>query len=202
MSIYLVRHGKDDEGFRGGWSQRGLIAEGIEQSKKLGQYLKAHNNHYNIQRVVSSDLSRAVETATEIASELRLPFESSNNWREMNNGLIAGMAHELVEEQYPGLYFSTLRMDEEFPGGESPIDFFTRIQATFRKLCEEEQLLNKGEGNILIVTHGGVINIIYHILNGVEWSNKGKAYPSTYTSLHHIQYDAGKWEIAMETLSV
>lgn len=105
MSIYLVRHDKDDEGFRGGWSQRGLIAEGIEQSKKLGQYLKAHNNLYNIHRVVSSDLSRAVETATEIASELSLPLESSSNWREMNNGLIAGMAHELVEEQYPGLYF-------------------------------------------------------------------------------------------------
>lgn len=29
MRIYLVRHGMDNEGYRGGWSQRGLVAEGI-----------------------------------------------------------------------------------------------------------------------------------------------------------------------------
>ncbi|MNY56617.1 hypothetical protein D3C86_1927170 [compost metagenome] len=31
MSIYLVRHGRDDEGYRGGWSQRGLNTEGYSK---------------------------------------------------------------------------------------------------------------------------------------------------------------------------
>ncbi|WP_263363193.1 phosphoglycerate mutase family protein [Ornithinibacillus gellani] len=44
MAIYLVRHGKDEDGYRGGWSQRGLVEEGIQQSKMLGKYLKEHQD--------------------------------------------------------------------------------------------------------------------------------------------------------------
>lgn len=40
MAIYFVRHGKEEDGFRRGWSKRGLIKKGFKQSKLLGQYLK------------------------------------------------------------------------------------------------------------------------------------------------------------------
>ena len=52
MAIYLVRHGQDEEGYRGGWSQRGLIDEGIRQAEKLGQYLNEHKHDFNIHRIV------------------------------------------------------------------------------------------------------------------------------------------------------
>ena len=41
MAIYFVRHGKEEDGFRRGWSKRGLIKKGFKQSKLLGQYLKS-----------------------------------------------------------------------------------------------------------------------------------------------------------------
>ncbi|MBP1917458.1 putative phosphoglycerate mutase [Lederbergia galactosidilyticus] len=91
MTIYLVRHGKDEEGFRGGWSKRGLIEEGFQQSKKLGDYLKEHELEFNIKRIISSDLRRAMETAKPIANRLQLPLEQSKDWRETNNGVLAGM---------------------------------------------------------------------------------------------------------------
>ena len=55
MNIYLVRHGDDDERYRGGWSQLPLIEEGIEKSKKLADFLvgpqdeciKYINEHYD-----------------------------------------------------------------------------------------------------------------------------------------------------------
>ena len=34
MNIYLVKQGKNDERYRGGWRQLPLIEEGIEESKK------------------------------------------------------------------------------------------------------------------------------------------------------------------------
>ncbi|WP_256701631.1 hypothetical protein [Paenibacillus sp. P3E] len=40
MAIYLERHRADGEGYRGGWSQRGLVTEGYRQSERLGRYLK------------------------------------------------------------------------------------------------------------------------------------------------------------------
>ena len=40
MKIIFVRHGKDDDRYRGGWSESNLIPEGIEQAKLLAAHLK------------------------------------------------------------------------------------------------------------------------------------------------------------------
>ena len=79
MAIYLVRHGQDEEGYRGGWSQRGLIDEGIRQAEKLGQYLNEHKHDFNIHRIVCSDLQRAYQTASILADKLSLPFHGSED---------------------------------------------------------------------------------------------------------------------------
>jgi len=197
MAIYLVRHGQDEEGYRGGWSQRGLINEGIRQAEKLGQYLNEHKHDFNIHRIVCSDLQRASQTATVLADHLGLPFHSSKDWRETNNGLLAGMPHALAEEQFPGLYFSSLRMDERFPGGESPQENFARIKESFVKLCQHQLAINDNE-NVLVVTHGGVINIIYHLIKDIVWSNKNPFFPAANTSLHKIEYRGGRLELTLE----
>lgn len=201
LAIYLVRHGKDDEGYRGGWSQRGLNTQGYRQAEKLGCFLRENSASFPIQRIVSSDLQRALDTAGELARELELPLERSMDWREMNNGVIAGMPNEIVNERYPGLYFSGLRMDECYPDGESPLDFFTRIQETFTRLCEEHSD-SSPDDNIIIVTHGGVINIIYHIIKGIVWNNRGSKFPASYASLHRIELVDGRWSLSLENYTV
>ena len=35
MNIYLVRHGDDDERYRGGWSELPLVEEGIRKCEKI-----------------------------------------------------------------------------------------------------------------------------------------------------------------------
>lgn len=199
MAIYFVRHGADDEGYRGGWSQRGLNVEGYRQSEKLGSYLKDKQSNYQIHRIVSSDLRRALDTANEIADFLNLSVESNSQWRETNNGIIAGMPHEIVNERYPGLYFSSLRMDERYPGGESPLEFYLRIEETFRRLCEDQSTKNHLE-NVMIVTHGGVINVVYHILKGLKWTNKNNSFPASHTSIHSVEHFHGQWRLTSENL--
>lgn len=197
MAIYLVRHGQDEEGYRGGWSQRGLIDEGIRQAEKLGKYLNEHKDDFNIHRIVCSDLQRAYQTASILADKLSLPFHSSEDWREMNNGLLAGIPNSLAEEKFPGLYFSSLRMDERYPGGESPRENFARIKETFTRLCQDQLETNDHE-NILVVTHGGVINIIYHLIKDLAWSNKNPFFPAANTGLHRVEFRDGRWELTLE----
>lgn len=197
MAIYLVRHGQDEEGYRGGWSQRGLIDEGIRQTEKLGQYLNEHKHDFNIHRIVCSDLQRAYQTASILADKLSLPFHGSEDWREMNNGLLAGIPNSLAEEKFPGLYFSSLRMDERYPGGESPRENFARIKETFTRLCQDQLETNDHE-NILVVTHGGVINIIYHLIKDMAWSNKNPFFPAANTGLHRVEFRDGRWELTLE----
>ncbi|MEF3354147.1 histidine phosphatase family protein [Paenibacillus sp. GYB006] len=197
MTIYFVRHGADDEGYRGGWSQRGLNVEGYRQSEKLGSYLKNNQSSYQVHRIVSSDLQRALDTANEIAKNLNLSVESNSEWRETNNGVIAGMPNEIVNERFPGLYFSSLQMEERYPEGESPKEYYLRIKETFKRLCEE-QLTNNHLENVFIVTHGGVINVVYHILKGLGWTNKNKSFPTSNTGIHKLEYSNGQWNVTAE----
>lgn len=113
----------------------------------------------------------------------------------MNNGVLAGMPHAQAEVEYAGVYFNTLQMDSEFPGGESPRHFYNRISQSFRNLCrrvEDQELAS----NVLLVTHGGVINILYYVLSGQEWSNQSSFYTIDHTSIHTVMKANEGWKMS------
>ena len=102
MRIVFVRHGKDDDKYRGGWSSLDLIPEGIEQAKKLVKHLAENRMEYNITRIISSDLPRTMTTASYISAELGLPVLEEPQIRETNNGDLAGMLNDEALVRYPG----------------------------------------------------------------------------------------------------
>lgn len=195
MNIYIIRHGDDDERYRGGWSNLPLIAEGIEKCKKLADYL--YNNNIKIDRIVCSDLKRAKMTAQIIADKYNLDIIPDERLRENNNGIFAGMLNSEAEEKYPHCHFGELDYDEAFPEGESPREFFDRIKKDFFELIEE----NRDVEDLVIVTHGGVISIVRHILHGIEWSNKNKGMGIKKTSITKINLDEnGNYTIEYENM--
>jgi probable phosphoglycerate mutase len=195
MKIFLVRHGMDEEGYRGGWSQRGLIEEGITQSERLGDYLYHHSEQYKINTMISSDLPRAVQTTKELEKRLDRKAHYLKDWREMNNGDLAGMPNKEAEVKYAGIYFNSLGMDTPFPGGESPRNFHNRICTSFGDLCQsiEQQ---KVESNVLLVTHGGVINILYYLLGNRNWTNTSEFHSIGNTSIHTVEKGLNGWEFS------
>lgn len=194
MRIFFVRHGKDDRNYRGGWSTMPLIKEGEEQVKKLADFLNERKNDYNIEKIISSDLERTKQTTNIINEKLGVQVEFTERLREMNNGKIAGMLNEEVEKIYPGLYYNTLRMDERYPEGESPIEFYDRIVRDFEDIVKE----NKQYDTIMIVTHSGVINIIYRYINNMEWSNKIKSIKISNASIYSLIIDEDKRYFELE----
>ncbi|UZW15394.1 histidine phosphatase family protein [Clostridium pasteurianum] len=197
MIIYLIRHGKDNDNYRGGWSDLGLVEEGINQSKLLAQYLYKNREKYKIDTLISSDLRRAIETTQEIEKKLNISAKFSSEWRENNNGILSGMLNSEALQKYPKLFFNTLRMDEQYPRGESPVEFYNRIKESYNKLCN--RVLNGEIGpNVMLVTHGGVINIIYHIVKGIKWTNKcSPLCKLTTTGIHTIEYKVDGWKITI-----
>lgn len=153
-----------------------------------------HKKEFKFTRIISSDLNRAKETALYISDKFKIEPEFNEEWRENNNGIIAGMPNEEVEKNYPGIYFGTLRMDERFPGGESPREFLERINHSFYELRDD--VIQKNE-DVLVVTHGGVINIIYHLIKDIEWTNKNKVFKCQNTSISKIEIDKGKMNITL-----
>ena len=166
--IYLMRHGADPTDRYGGWSTYGLTEKGREQVHKAKGFLC----NKGISRVYSSDLARARETAEIVAKELALEITYLPQFRETNNGLLAGMLKTEAAEKYPGMYWNALAWTESWPEGESPEQFFQRIQTAWQEFKRRV-----GEDNVLLVSHGGVMNIILCLENGIPYTNKETRFP-------------------------
>lgn len=169
MIIYLVRHGQDDDTCRGGWSNHTLTSEGFQQSENLAIELYNNINKYNITKIYSSDLIRAQQTAKILADKIDIPIHFTSEFMEVNNGDLAGLKNEIANIKFPNLYWRKLEWDEHYPNGESPKEFYERIKSAWNKLIKTEK---NNKGNIILVTHGGVINIIKSINLNQEYSNK------------------------------
>jgi len=192
MTCYLVRHGKDNDTVRGGWSNSNLSPEGTLQVKHLSEHIVQHKNELKIEGLFSSDLPRAVQTAMPISKMLNLEIQLLPDFRETNNGLLAGMPNDIANEKYPNLYWGTLEWSEPYPQGESPCMFYTRIKTAWEQFSN---LVSSRNQNVILVTHSGVINVIYSLVNGTAFSNKTKAERVPYAALIPIKNIGGSWKI-------
>lgn len=170
--IYLLRHGLDDEKYMGGWSDVDLIDEGINQVHEISKFIK--NNNLKIDKIISSNIKRAVTTSNIVNQYLKLKIEYCNYLRELNKGLLNGkekLKHKKFDK-IDSIYF-------KYPNGESMIEFYERFKKDFY-----EKILNLD--NVLLITHRGNINMIYYILqNRLPDMNK-EQFNVTHASLHKL----------------
>jgi len=193
MKIFLIRHGEDDERYKGGWNRLPLISRGKRQVSKLANYLEKRQKDFKIEKIISSDIVRTRQTAKIINNKLHLPIEYTRKLREMNNGVLAGMKVKDAIKQYPGVYFRALKMNERYPGGERPIEFRERVIKSFNELVEE----NKEHETIAFVTHNGVINVICSHITGKIWTNRVRNFKADYASLTIINITEDSKEVEL-----
>lgn len=190
MICMLARHGKDDESVRGGWSQHSLSEEGMKQARELAGRLLAQKNSYSLSRIYSSDLVRAAQTARIVGDRLGLAVTLLPDFREVNNGLLAGMKNDFAEDRFPGLYWNQLAWEQSYPEGESPKAFYERIADAWERFsCE----LVSDKENVLLVTHGGVIQVILSLINNVPYTNKAPVRKIPYAGSVALIFEDGKW---------
>lgn len=187
MICYLIRHGQDDESRRGGWSTHPLTEEGRHQAELLA----AEMSPLAIGTIYSSDLYRAMQTAQILGDKLFLSPIPLPQFREVNNGDLAGMKNDLALAQYPGLFWNQLEWEENYPNGESPRQFYERIHTAWSAFTEEILSHNK---DVALVTHGGVIHVICDILENKQYSNRNKHRKVDHAEVITLLYQNGVWK--------
>ncbi|NEZ47029.1 alpha-ribazole phosphatase [Clostridium niameyense] len=169
MNIYLVRHGETEENKNKNYYGKmdvSLNKRGVDQSKKVGKFLE--NIKFN--KVYVSNRKRAKDTANIILKKNKASLTqglSINNLliedsriNELNFGGFEGKTYDEIGKLYPEQQ-RLWEMDwKNFtpPSGESAISFFSKAKDFI------ESIKKQPEGNYLIVTHGGVIRMIYAYL--------------------------------------
>lgn len=173
--IYLMRHGLDDEDYVGGWSDVSLLEEGRLQVVESALWLK---NNLHIERIISSDIKRASESALIVSSFLGKDVIFDRNLREQNKGLLNGLSKDIANSKYSE-YMDNVLVDTVYPEGESLRDLYIRIKSYLDRIM-------KLEDNTLLVTHRGVINMIYYILYNKELDMNKKQFKVDHASVHEL----------------
>ena len=150
--ITLMRHGRsraDDEEVHEGRYDSPLTETGISQVQARARDFLSRK--FTFEKIISSTLIRAHESARIIGQALNIPIETDPDWMEFNNGPLAGLSYKVAEERYPTPKFRNPY--EPFCGtGESDWEFHRRASQAV------ENVIRRGAGNYLVVAHGGILN--------------------------------------------
>ena len=155
-TLYLVRHGETDHNASGramGQMDVPLNARGLEQARQTAEFLR----RYPVQHIVSSDLSRAMETAQPLAEALRLAVEPEPRLRELSFGILEGKTvaecgaidPEAVARWRSGDF------DAALPGGESRRSLMQRTRAVL------DEVVAGPHAHIALFSHGGALNALH-----------------------------------------
>lgn len=165
--ILLLRHGELDTGNRKvyvGQANVPLNATGVSRAHSWGKIMQ----NFNIGKIISSDLKRCAETAQIIAAKLKLTVEMDKSWREISFGQWDGRSFEEVQQEYPEMVANrhTDFLHMRPPQGENFLDLEERVVRAFETLLTQET-----DGNLLVVTHAGVMRTLLAHLMGLPAEN-------------------------------
>lgn len=142
--------------------------------------------------IYSSDLQRARQTATAITRNRAAAVEFHDRLRERNYGAFQGLTYAEAESRFPDAYRRFKQRDPHFTfpgGGESLSEFAGRVEGMLSDLAAN----HCGE-QVLIVTHGGVLDIVHRLAAG-KTLDAPRDFTIPNAALNWIEYDGTRWHL-------
>jgi probable phosphoglycerate mutase len=186
----MVRHGEtawNAEGRVQGQLDIPLNATGLAQARAVSEALAGES----FSAIYASDLVRTRQTAEYTAARLGIEVRLERALRERHYGMFERLTYVEVKERYPAEYarFRDKDPDFDFGTGEGLAAFAARALACVAALAER----HAGE-NILVFTHGGVLEMVYRHATGRGLSSP-RDFEIPNAALNRIEAAAGAWRI-------
>lgn len=188
--LCLVRHGETDwnaERRVQGQIDIPLNSAGLAQAEAAaravgGQVFAA---------IYSSDLLRARQTAEPAARTHGLPLRLDASLRERHFGILQALTADEARDHHPQVSQRHALRDPhcDLDGGESLAVFAQRTLAGLAALAGR----HPGEA-ILIVTHGGVLDIVYRQATGRALEAR-RDFAISNAALNWVDYDENGWRV-------
>ena len=157
---YFARHGETDWNKLKriqGQTDVPLSAEGIRQAEELARQVIGSG----ISVIHSSPLLRAIETSRIVSAYFKIPIISNNGLNERSYGDFEGKLFDEVNADLKK-HNTTLKLSSP-KGGESYSNFTERVLVTFNEIVQRHK-----DGKILLVCHGGVLEVLTRHLSKTE----------------------------------
>jgi len=199
--ILFIRHGETD------WNRdkriQGhldipLAQSGVEQAARLGaRFAGAAREGLRLDAVLSSDLTRARQTAQPVADALGLAIVPVPGLRERLYGRFQGLDTDGIAARFPDEYAQWKTHDPEFvpPDGESHVEFYHRVLHAL-----EPVIAAYPDGRVVCVTHGGVLDCIYRFARGIALDVR-RDWPLLNASVNVVEFDSDDYVTQAEIVS-
>lgn len=176
--FHLVRHAETI------WNSDNRYAGQInidlnENGKKQAQDLIVWANKVNPIAIYSSDLSRAIDTASPMSEKLKLELNIDSRLREISFGEIEGLNPKEMESEFWNIRQEYLHSPATvlFPNGESGVIALSRARPAIMEI-----LNSYDSGSIILVSHGSLMRIIACDLMGLNINLYRKIFPRIQNS--------------------
>ena len=156
MRLLVIRHGESEADLldvHEGRADFSLTERGHNQAEAMSHWVKSH---YQINKIYCSTLQRAIQTASHLAEQYDLPLYKEEYLMEFQNGLLAGLTHQEALEKYPPV--PNVPLHSSVYEQESMLQFRYRAEYILSKIISDCCATD----TVAIVTHGGMINQLYH----------------------------------------
>lgn len=184
--LIVVRHGESEanksDRFAGSWDVK-LTDLGKRQAQMVAEFLK----DYNIDRIYSSDLTRAYETSLPIAESHGLTVEKEPGIREIHGGVWEEMRYVDIKDIHADDYnvWLTDIGNAVCTDGESVAELAERIEKTVRRIVAE----NDGK-TVCIVCHGTPVRVLGCLWRGVDVHNMNEVAWAANASVSIAEYES------------
>lgn len=190
--LIVIRHGETEwnrEKRMQGTTDTQLSDVGLSQAQALGRRLAARP----FRALYSSDLSRARDTARAIAEHTGIEIVADPRLQERRFGIFEGLVAAEIVSRYPEEHarFSSRDPDYEVPGGESARSFTRRCLGCLAEIADRHR-----GGEVVVVTHGLVLDALYRAANGLD-HGAPRPLPLINASINLFGYAAGAWRIEL-----
>lgn len=169
LRLYMMRHGEtvwNTERRYQGMTDIELSQTGIKQAECAEKRFE----NIEIDKIYCSPLKRAMATAKPIAEAKKLDIIPEENFREIHFGEWEGMTVPELKAKYGDTYMNFIKNPHlyNFPGEENISNVINRLKPSLDRIIENES------GNILIVSHGGIIRLMIIYIMGLDnsWFTK------------------------------
>ena len=173
----IVRHGETPwnvERRIQGWRDIELNDLGRRQAQAVARHLAARHGEgqERIDAIYSSDLKRAQQTATFLADELAMPLNLTDGVRERNYGILEGIPFPEMQQHYPEVakVWASRHPDGVIPSGETLRQFHRRVTSAIEAIATN----HRGQ-RVVVVTHGGAMDILWRQASGADIQDPRKA---------------------------
>ncbi len=188
--LIIIRHGQSIGNATGrflGHTDLDLSELGYKQANTTADYLK----NEKIDKIFSSDLLRAYNTAVPHAKMRNLDVNTSKKLRELNAGDWENLVVDEIIEKYGREVYESYWTDcfgtFDFYGGEAVSEGGIRFYNEVLRICQE----NAGK-TVLIAAHAAVIRAFWGYISGISWDKLGRELPFPSNASYSIAFYDGK----------